>query len=111
MARLYADEDFDHPVVHELRRLGHDILTVGEVGRANQGVADLDVLSDATTLGRAVLTFNRRDFIGLHCQLVAHAGIIVCSRDVDVPALARRIDQAISSFADLGGQLIRVNRP
>jgi hypothetical protein len=28
MARLYADEDFPRPVVEELRRLGHDVLTV-----------------------------------------------------------------------------------
>jgi hypothetical protein len=111
MARLYADEDFDHAVVHELRRLGHDILTVGEAGRANQGIPDIDALSDAVALGRAVLTFNRRDLTRLHRQSAGLAGIMVCSRDVDVSALAHRINQAISSFADLGGQLIRVNRP
>lgn len=32
MARLYADEDFDYPVVEELRQLGHDVLTVPEAG-------------------------------------------------------------------------------
>lgn len=111
MARLYADEDFDHPVVHEARRLGHDVLTVHEAGRANQGISDIDVLADATALGRAVLTFNRRDFIRLHLRSAAHAGIIVCTRDPDVSTLARRIDRAISTFLDLSGQLIRVNRP
>lgn len=29
---LYADEDFPHPVVEELRRLGHDVLTAQEDG-------------------------------------------------------------------------------
>lgn len=111
MARLYADEDFDHPVVHELRQLGHDVLTVQEAGRANQGIPDVDVLSDATALGRAALTFNRRDFIRLHLRSAAHAGIVVCSRDPDVSALARRIDRAISTILDPSGQLIRVNRP
>ena len=32
MARLYADEDFDYPVVVELRRLGHDVLTTASPG-------------------------------------------------------------------------------
>jgi hypothetical protein len=77
----------------------------------NQGIADLDVLSDATALGRAVLTFNRRDFIRLHLRSAAHAGIVVCSRDPDVSALAGRIDQAVSAVPDLGNLLIRVNRP
>ncbi len=40
MARLYADEDFPLPVVEELRRLGHNVRTVQEAGRANQGIDD-----------------------------------------------------------------------
>ena len=31
--QLYADENFPLPVVEELRRLGHDVLTVQEDGR------------------------------------------------------------------------------
>jgi hypothetical protein len=111
MDRLYADEDFDHAVVRGLRQLGHGILTVQEAGRANQAVPDMDVLADATILGRAVPTFNRRDFIRLHRQSTAHAGIVVCTRDEAGEALARRIDQALSDLDDLRGQLIRVNRP
>lgn len=34
MARLYANENFPLPVVTELRRLGHDVLTVRESGKA-----------------------------------------------------------------------------
>lgn len=40
MARLYADENFPLPVVEELRRLGHDVLTMYEDGRANQSISD-----------------------------------------------------------------------
>jgi Domain of unknown function (DUF5615) len=29
---LYADENFDFPVVEELRRLGHDVVTAQEDG-------------------------------------------------------------------------------
>ncbi len=45
--RLYADENFPLPVVAELRRLGHDVLTAFEDGRANKGIADEAVLARA----------------------------------------------------------------
>ena len=62
MARLYADEDFPLPVVEELRRFGHDVLTVQEASRANQGIDDATVLADGTADQRAVLTHNHSDF-------------------------------------------------
>lgn len=43
MARLYADEQFPLPVVELLRPLGHDILTVQEVGKAEQKIPDEQV--------------------------------------------------------------------
>jgi hypothetical protein len=36
MARLYANENFPFPVVEELRRLGHDVLTTLEAGNAGR---------------------------------------------------------------------------
>jgi hypothetical protein len=111
MANLYADEGFDYPVVEELRRLGHDVLTVLEAGRANQGIPDADVLADASTLGRAVLTFDRRHFIRLHLKTPTHAGIVVCTWDVDAAALALRIHTALCGSPTLGNQLIRIVRP
>ena len=60
MARLYSNENFPLPVVEELRRLGHDVLTVLEAGKAEQAISDEEVLALATQLGRAVLTLNRR---------------------------------------------------
>jgi hypothetical protein len=81
MARLYADEDFPQPVTEELRRLGHDVRTVQEAGRAGQGIDDAEVLADATADQRAVLTHNHRDFKRLHRQGQPHAGIISCTQD------------------------------
>jgi Domain of unknown function (DUF5615) len=95
MASLYADEDFDYPVVERLRRLGHVVRTVQEAGRS--GESDAQVLADATAAGRAVLTHNRWDFERLHRRDPNHAGIISCSEAEDVDALAARIDQAISA--------------
>ena len=55
MARLFSDEDFPLPVVRELRRLGHDVLTVHDIGKANQRWPDDQVLSYARTESRGVL--------------------------------------------------------
>lgn len=111
MALLYADENFDAPVVLELRALGHDVLTAGEAGKAGLRIPDSDVLAYSISLGRCVLTFDRRDFIRLHSAVRPHKGIIVCTRDDDSLALAGRIHQAIISRATLDNQLIRIVRP
>jgi hypothetical protein len=109
MALLYADENFHAGVVADLRQRGHDVRTVQEARR--QGRDDPTVLADAIAEGRAVLTFNRRDFLRLHRQSSAQAGIIVCTYDPDPAALAARIDLAIAATGVLAGQCIRVYRP
>ncbi len=111
MARLYANENFPFPVVEELRKLGHDVLTVLETGKAGQKFDDPDVLAFARSLDRAVVTLNRKHFIRLHSQLPDHAGIIACTVDADFAGQAGRIHAAITPLANLTGQLIRVNRP
>ncbi len=111
MARLYANENFPLPVVEELQRLGHDVLTVHAAGQAGMAVTDEAVLRFARAQGRAVLTFNRRHFIRLHALSSDHSGIVVCTVDADALALAQRIHLAISTPADLSGRLVRVNRP
>jgi len=111
MASLYADENFPLPVVEELRRLGHDVLTIYEDGKANQRYSDEEILITATELGRAVLTTNRRHFIRLHIASSSHHGIIVCTYDPDFTGQARRISNLISTQEPLAKQLIRVNRP
>ena len=111
MARFYADENFPRQVVDGLRELGHDLLTVGESGKANQRIPDPEVLEFATQLERALLTINRRQFIHLHEIHPDHASIIVCTQDIDTERQATRIHEAVMPFASLRGQLIRVNRP
>jgi len=111
VARLYANENFPLPVVEELRRLGHDVLTVHEAGRAGQSVPDEAILTFAWADGRALLTLNRKHFIRLHNEQPHHAGIIVCTFDPDFAGQARRIHEAIGSRAHIADQLVRVNRP
>jgi hypothetical protein len=99
------------PVALELRRLGHDLLTVLEAGNAGRGIPDDEVLRFATSELRAVLTLNRRHFVKLHRDEPDHEGIIVCTLDFDFAAQAGRIDAAIRQAGELKGQLLRVNRP
>jgi len=105
---LYADEDFAFPVVEELRRLGHDVLTAQEDGR--RGTPDADILARAHSLGRSVLTYNRRDFERLDRQGAAHSGILSATHDTDFPALASRIDKSLGGRSS-GRWCVRVNRP
>lgn len=111
MARIYANENFPEPTVVELRRLGHDVLTMHDVGAAGQSMPDEAILEFAISQGRAVLTLNRKHYIRLHETRPAHAGIIVCTFDRDFCGQAGRIHQAIASQPELQGQLIRVDRP
>lgn len=111
MARFYSNENFPLPVIIELRRAGHDVLTSLEAGNANRRVPDDQVLAFATQEKRALLTLNRRDFIKLHRRSTAHAGIIACTADADYSRQANRIIVEVTKLHSLAGELVRVNRP
>ena len=111
MPRLYANENFPLPVVEGLRRLGHDVLTVLESGKAGVAETDEAVLAYAFSESRSVLTLNRKHFVRLHNERPEHEGIIVCSFDPDFPGQAHRIHASLESEGDLRNKLIRVNRP
>ncbi len=111
MASFYADENFRYPVVEELRRLGHDVLTSQEAGRAGQGIDDDIVLEDARAMARILLTQNRADFKKLHKGGAPHQGIVVCTYDRDAVGLAQRIAEAVSHEQRGGRWLVSVVRP
>lgn len=111
MARLFADENFPLPAVEALRRLGHDVLTIHEAGKARQSIPDDIVLRMASEEERAILTLNRKHFVQLHAKQPLHAGIVVCTFDPDFEGQAQRIHDALHSCSRLTGQLVRVNRP
>ncbi|MDA1053656.1 MAG: DUF5615 family PIN-like protein [Planctomycetota bacterium] len=81
--RLYVDEDAsEHAVVRGLRARGFDLLTVQEVGRLS--LDDEAQLNFASEMGRAIYTFNVRDFAILHREYQEqgrdHAGIVAIPR-------------------------------
>ena len=111
MPRLYANENLPLLVVEALRQLGHDVLTTMESGKAGQAIPDEAVLAFATSEHRTLVTLNRKHFIRLHPLQPDHAGIVVCTFDLDYTALAQRVHDALAAEPDISGQLIRVNRP
>jgi len=111
MARVFADENFPLPTVDALRGRGHDVLTMQDMGQADRGVPDGQVLRLATTEQRILITLNRRHFIRLHDEQPEHAGIIVCTFDRNYEALAKRIDDVLRTHSTLARMLLRVNRP
>lgn len=110
MARLYADENFPHPVVDALRMAGHDLLTIQDDGRANQRFPDDALLARTSELGRVLLTTNRKHFLRLHRESSVHAGTIICTYDPDPRGQSLRIDELLRSDVPLIGTLLRVVR-
>ncbi len=108
--RFYADENFPLDTVIELRRLGHDVLTMFEDGRANKAIPDEAVLTRATKLERVLLTINRRDFKRLHNADPNHAGIVICTFDPDFVNQASRIDEVCQNSEKVEGTLLRTYR-
>ena len=111
MARLYSNENVPLPVVEELRKLGHDVVTSHESGTANRSVPDEAVLEFAISEERVLLTLNRKHFLRIHRATPEHFGIIACTFDPNFSRQAQRVHQAVLAAADLRNQFLRVNRP
>lgn len=111
MARLYTDENVPLPVVVELRRFGHDVLTSVEAGNAGRAVPDEEVGAFAAADRRILLTLNRRHFVRLHQVTPDHTGILVCTFDPDFAGQSAHINHLLVSRNDWASQLLRINRP
>ena len=99
--KLYLDEDIDPLLAEVLRDRGLDCISTHESG--NRGRADLDQLVFATRQGRAILTFNVKDFVRLAQEFDAsgksHKGIIV-SDQPSFRELLRRILVLLHRYAN-----------
>ena len=112
MARFYTNENIPLPVVAELRRLGHDVVTSPDAGNANSAVPDAEVLAFAVADNRILLTHNRRHFLRLHQHRTAdHGGIVLRTFDADFCRQAQRIHDAVGTDPEMANKLVRVYRP
>lgn len=98
-------------MVEELRRLGHDVLTTEDAGKAGRAIADEEVLRFALLERRILLTLNRKHFIRMHTAGLPHSGLIACTFDPDFVAQAERIHARLELNGDWTSRLERVNRP
>jgi predicted nuclease of predicted toxin-antitoxin system len=106
--RFYANENLTAELVETLQQLGHDVLTSYKAGNANQRIPDDQVLATAAADGRAVLTFNRDDFLALHRSGVDHSGIVVCKDDSSIGDLAKVLHDYLTAQETLHNRLLRV---
>ena len=80
--RLLIDEDSQSKrLVSVLRKAGHKVLTINEIGLA--GSSDDVVLDYAREENRILLTHNCNDFKDLHKINPNHSGILAVYRNAD----------------------------
>jgi hypothetical protein len=106
MSQLLLDEMFSGIIAEQLRAKGHDVLAV-VADPALAGLADDQILTQATAARRALVTANIKDFIPLDARYraasQAHAGLILVSAKtfpqdrtftgVTISALSALLDQ------------------
>lgn len=93
-------------VAGQLRRRGHDVGAVVERGDL-RGLSDLDLFERAQGEGRAVVTYNREDFLALDRQYRHegndHCGVVIVhprrfpQREASVGALVRSIESLLTT--------------
>ena len=93
--RLFTDEDVTWRIAAALQAQGYDVESTKGAKRARQRIPDYSQLKYAIQEGRAILTFNRDDFVQLHHQWQVngwtHRGIIVADQISDLGELTRRV--------------------
>ena len=100
---FYEDEDFmDHLTRKLMLEGGADCLSTEEAGR--RGNPDPSQLDFATEIGRAIVTFNRKDYARLHKEWTAsnreHAGIIIVNnQQINRVLLARKLLQLSATYS------------
>ena len=97
MLRYYFDEHMHPDIAKQLRKRGIDVLTTQAAGRANQKVDDADQLTYATSLGRTLVTEEKREFPTLH-QKLQHAGIIILQRKAGLGKFIEYLEYAARVF-------------
>ena len=112
--KLLIDEDSQAKVlVSMLRKAGHNVVTVNELGLMSQ--PDEVVLDYARQDNRIVLTHNCRDFEALHDTNPNHSGIFVIYendnsfKDMSRQEIVRAITNLEAAKIPLANQFISLN--
>jgi predicted nuclease of predicted toxin-antitoxin system len=112
--RLLLDEDSQSKrLVSVLRKAGHEVLTINEIGLA--GSSDDVVLKYARAKNRILLTHNCDDFEGLHKINPNHLGILAVyrssnrSKNMSFKDIVHAIANLESATFPLANQFISLN--
>ena len=110
--RLLADESLAGRTRRFLRALGHDVLTLNELGRV--GAVNGEVLSLAQTRQAVVVTEDRGIGNLVDYPPGTHRGIIVLKvrREADIDAVHRHLAEALQTIParTLAGSLLIIDR-
>ena len=93
---VLTDEMITPRLADAMRIRGYHVVSCHSAGRANLGIADGDQLAFAAAEGRAMYTFDARDFRRLHAIWQAasreHAGTIISENlNGDLAEMIRRL--------------------
>ena len=121
MSRLLLDEMFSGAIAEQLRAKGHDVLAV-VADLALAGLADDQILAQATAAGRALVTANTKDFMPLDARYraasQAHTGLILVSAKTfpQDRSFTAAVTSALSALLDQSGaiqpgQVLFLTRP
>lgn len=100
--KFYLDEHIPLTVAAVLQARGIDCVTTRDAG--NLGCTDEAQLTFATSQGRAIFTFNHKDFLLLarqwHDTGRSHAGIIL-SKELATSDLIRRLHRIVTQYSTM----------
>lgn len=110
-ARFLADTNVPVKIIHSLRGLGYNTVTMQNVENTSQPENPMDddqVLDYATQHKRTVVTLNKKHFKKLREDNVTHYGIIICRTDDEEHKRAKEIDAIAKANKSLQQQLFVV---
>lgn len=113
------DEDVPPPVAVGLRARALDAVSVYEIDRAGKRISDADQLAYAAAEGRALVTYNRDDYLVLDDEWrrtgQVHHGILWCSDRIiprrAVGAIIEAIAAVAADYDTLAGLCFPLRRP
>lgn len=122
MLRLWLNNHLSPELARVLRERGRDVVALQDAPRSVREAPDHLLLEEAARQGRAIVTYNARDFAHLHKVVLAagrsHAGIVLISsrtiRQDDVGGQLRALEALLTEDAapnDLRDQLVWLRPP
>ncbi len=105
--KLLLDEMLSAGIAEQIRERGHDALAVDETPEL-RGVADRDLFAQAQKQERAIVTYNREDFLALDREYRSrhqeHHGIVILHprRFPQGAASIGALVTALASFVEVG---------